>query len=80
MQEIWVPPLGQEDPPEKEVAPTTVFLPQKSQGQKEPGSLQSTGSQRVGNEWSDFAQKHQIEKRSVSLIIQYDPKIYSTSH
>ena len=35
----------QEDPREKEVAPTPVFLPRGSHGEA-PGGLQSTGSQR----------------------------------
>ena len=50
IQEMAVPSLGQEDPLEEEVAPTPVILPEKSHGQKEPGGLQSTGSQRVGED------------------------------
>ena len=34
MQEMWVQSLGQEDPLEKEMAPTPVFLPGKSHGQR----------------------------------------------
>ena len=34
MQETWVRSLCQEDPLEKEMAPTPVFLPGESQGQK----------------------------------------------
>ena len=33
--------------------PTPVFLPGESHGQEEIGGLQSTGSQRVGNDWSN---------------------------
>ena len=43
--ETWVQSLGQEDPLEKEMAPTTVFLPGEFHGQR----LQSMGSQRVGH-------------------------------
>ena len=32
MQETWVQSLGQEDPPEKEMQPTPVFLPGQSHG------------------------------------------------
>ena len=34
MQETWVQSLGQEDPLEKEMATTPVFLPGKSHGQR----------------------------------------------
>ena len=34
MQEMWVPSLGQEDPLEKEMAPTPVFLSGESHGQR----------------------------------------------
>ena len=34
VQETWIRSLGQEDPLEKEMAPTPVFLPGKSQGQR----------------------------------------------
>ena len=34
MQEIWVDPLGQEDPPEKEIATHSSILSGKSHGQR----------------------------------------------
>ena len=34
MQETWVQPLGWEDPLEKEMQPTLVFLHGESQGQR----------------------------------------------
>ena len=34
MQETWVQSLGQEDPLEKEMATTPVFVPGKSHGQR----------------------------------------------
>ena len=34
VQEMWVPSLGQEDPAEKEMQPTAVYLPGKSHGQR----------------------------------------------
>ena len=50
MQEMWVQFLGWKDPLEKEMA-TPVLLPGESQGQ-------STGSQRVGHNWSNLALTH----------------------
>ena len=50
MQETLVWFLGWEDPLEKDRLPTPVFLPGKSPGTKEPGGLQSLGSQRVGHD------------------------------
>ena len=35
--------------------PTPVFLPEESQGRGRPGGLLSTGSHRVGHDWSDLA-------------------------
>ena len=34
MQEIWVQSLAQEDPPEEEMQPTPVFLPENFHGQR----------------------------------------------
>ena len=45
MQETRVHSLGREDPPEKERATRSSFLPGKSQAQREPGGLQSVDSQ-----------------------------------
>ena len=39
MQETWVRFLGQEDPLEKEMQPTPVFLPEKVTRAEEPGKL-----------------------------------------
>ena len=50
MQEMWVGSLGWEDPLEKDMETTLVFLPRRSHGRKEPGGLQSMGLQRVGHD------------------------------
>ena len=42
--------LGQEDPLEKGMQPTTAFLPGQSPWTAEPGRLQSIGLQRVGHD------------------------------
>ena len=49
-QETWVQSLGWEDPLEKGMQPTPVFLPGKSHGQRRLVGLQSMGLQRVGHD------------------------------
>ena len=50
MRETWVRALGWEDPLEKEMAPHSSTVAWKSPWTEEPGTLQSTGSQRVGHD------------------------------
>ena len=71
MQEMWFLSLDWEDPLEKEMATTPVFLPGKSHGQKEPGRLQSMGSQRAGH---GLATKQQ--HMCVCIYIYVDIGIY----
>ena len=52
MWETWVRSLGQEDPLEKEMATHSSILAWRIPWTKEPGGLQSTGSQRVGHDWA----------------------------
>ena len=47
IQEIWVRPLGWEDPLEKEMATHSRILAWKIPRTEEPGRLQSMGLQRV---------------------------------
>ena len=56
MQKTWVQFLGWEDPLEKEVATHSSILAWRIPWTEEPCRLQSTGSQRVRQEWSDLAQ------------------------
>ena len=49
-QETRVPSLGQEDPPEKEMATHSSILAWEIPRTEEPGGLQSLGSQRVGHD------------------------------
>ena len=52
MQETWVQSLGQEDPLEEEsMATHSSIVAWRIPWTKEPGRLQSMGSQRVGHEW-----------------------------
>ena len=46
-QEMWVRPLGREDPLEKEMATCSSILAWRILWTEEPGRLQSIGSQRV---------------------------------
>jgi len=48
MQETWVPPLGQEDTVEKEMA-IPVFLPGKSHGQRSLEGYSPWSNKRVGH-------------------------------
>ena len=47
MQEMQIPSLGQEDPPEKGMATHSSILAWRIPWTEEPGRLQSMGSQRV---------------------------------
>ena len=51
VQETWFWVLGQEDPLEKEMATHSSILAWGIPWTKEPGGLQSTGSQRVRQNW-----------------------------
>ena len=50
--------LGWEDPLEKEMAAHSSILAWRIPWTEEPGGLQSTGSHRVGHDWSDLACTH----------------------
>ena len=57
-QETQVWSLGREDPLEKEMATHSSTLAWRIPWTEETGGLQSTGSQRVGHDWSDLARMH----------------------
>ena len=50
MQETRLRSIDQEDPLEKGMAVHSSILAQRIQWTEEPGSLQSTGSQRIGHD------------------------------
>ena len=56
MQETRVWSLGQEDPLEKERATHSSILAWEIPGTEEPGGLQSTGLQRLRNNWANKPQ------------------------
>ena len=55
-QETWVWALGQDDPLEEEMATPSSILVWRIPWMEEPERLQSMGSQRVGHDWSNWAQ------------------------
>ena len=58
MQEMRVQSLGGEDCLEEEMAPHSSILAWKIPWTKEPGGLQSMGSQRVGHKLATFISLH----------------------
>ena len=52
MRETWVRSLGREDPQEKEMATHSSTLAWRIPWTEELGGLQSTGSQRVGHDFT----------------------------
>ena len=57
-QEMWVQSLGQEDSLEEGMATHSSILAWRIPWTKEPGGLQSIGSQRVGYNWSHRTCSH----------------------
>ena len=57
LQETWVQSLDWEDPLQEGMETHSSILVWKIPWTKEPGGLQSIGSQRVGHNWSDLASK-----------------------
>ena len=54
---MWVQSLGQEDPLEEGMATHSSILAGRISWTEEPDRLQSMGSQRVGHDWSNWAQQ-----------------------
>ena len=83
MKEIWVQPLGREDPLEEEMATHSSVLAWRILLTEEPGRLQSMRSQRVGQNWSDLVHtycmclEHQARSWALwlSLVILQSPNI-----
>ena len=61
-QETQVPSLGWEDPLEEEMATHSRILAWEIPWTEEPGGLQSMGSQRVGHNWSNWAEQQNKNK------------------
>ena len=68
MWETWVQSLGREDPLEKEMATHSSTLAWKIPWTKEPGRLQSMGSQRVGHDRATSLHFTSREERKLNHI------------
>ena len=66
MWETWVQPLGWEDPLEEGMVAHSSILAWRIPMEKEPGWLQSMGSQRVGHDW---ATKHSTTHGDYSRLV-----------
>ena len=66
VQETWLQFLGGEDPLEKEMATHCSILAWKVPWTKEPGGLQSMGSQRVRHDWATNLQHLHFQLSSVA--------------
>ena len=65
---MWIQSLGWEDPLEKEMATHSSILAWRIPWQKEPGGLQSKGSQRLRHEWvTEHAHTQHPHRRVLSL-------------
>ena len=67
MQETQVWYLGQEDPLEEGMETHSSILAWRIPCRKEPGRLQSIGSQRVRHNWSDWACMHRTLQQRMNL-------------
>ena len=68
MWETQVQSLGQEDPPEKEIAIHSRTIAWKIPWTEEPGRLQSMGSQRVGHNWATSLSLSALYNRSYFVL------------
>ena len=66
-QGMWVLSLGREDPLEKEMATTPVFLPRESHGQKSLAGYSPWGGKRVGHDLATKQQQHSNKCRYVVM-------------
>ena len=79
MQETWVWSLGSEDPLEKEMATHSSILAWRIPQTKEPGELQSMGSQRVGHDWvtntSTYPKRVRVNRGMSPLYSGAEPEL-----
>ena len=71
-QEIWIWPLGWEDPLEEKMATHYSILAWKIPWTKKPGRLQSIGSQRVRHNWAhrnDMHDKNEIRYNTITISL-----------
>ena len=79
MQETWVWSLASEDPLEKEMATQSSILAWRIPQTKEPGELQSLGSQRVRHDWvtntSTYPRRVRVKRGISPLYSGAEPEI-----
>ena len=64
MQEIWVQPLGWEDPLEKEMATHSSILAWRIPRTEKPAGPLSVGSHGLGHDWASNTHKHVLPSRN----------------
>ena len=79
MQEMWVQPLGQEDPLKNEMATHFSIFAWEIPWTKEPGELQSTGSQRGGHNLETKQQRTTTIPIIIKINCYYDWVRFSIS-
>ena len=65
---VW--PLGQEDSPETGMATHSSIHTWRIPWTEEPGGLQSTGSQRIGHDGSDWSQRVHWQTPGAGLVLR----------
>ena len=71
--------LSWEDPPEKEMTVHSSILAWRIPWTEEPGGLQSTGSQRVGQDWAKHSLHLLQAKDLLELSTHLSPSLHWTS-
>ena len=84
-QQLWVRSIGQEDPPEEEMATHSSILAPKIPWTGESDRLQSKGSQRVGHDWATKQASKQIYLNILAVVhllscVQFFVTPWTTAH
>ena len=80
MQETRLRSIDQEDPLEKGMAVHSSIIAQRIQWTEEPGSLQSTGSQRIGHDWATNTFTN-TQKITINYVITFlFPSVWQIEH
>ena len=74
MQDMWVQPVGGEDPLEEEMASHSSLLAWRTPRTEEPGGLQSLGLQRVGHDSACRRSCEASQLRALSMLKSFNSK------
>ena len=80
MQETRIWYLDQEDPLEKEIATHSSILAWEIPWTEEPGGLQSMGTQRVRNDWSNLAHTDVMALLMIRFIFKIKQMAFTHEH